>query len=331
MKLKRTDGSVVKKTKISTEEMAQNYVEQETAKRNDIKRKEEYGDIVRAYNVEYSNNIVKKISIKELYSAPNNKEWDGFDKLKPDEEANLIQAIYEHGQIEPIIVWEIDRDSMLDEYDGDIPKYEFLGKKYMVLAGHSRTNSFYKLYNETHEDKFLKIEAIVRKDISKDVAKYIIKVTNLLKRDLSNKDRREGIQYLYRKLNTVKSKGMNIAKKIAEDSGLSLRTVQYQIAINEKLIQPFIDMYDGGKLSQTNILKLTGVNDSLQQWMYDKYNEKITNDIMKNFQKYFDRKELIDTLFIEKEIEYTDITTKIPSHLEKKFRDMVKNWVKRNK
>lgn len=272
-----------------------------------------------------------KIDINELYSAPNNKEWDGFDKLKPDEEVNLMQAIYEHGQIEPIIVWEIKKEDLSDEYENDIPKYEFVGNKYMILAGHSRTNSFYKLYKETQEGKFLKIKAIIRRDISKDTAKYIIKVTNLLKRELSKKDRREGIEYLYRKLNTVKTKGMNIAKKIAEDSGLSLRSVQYQIAINEKLIPSFVEMYDSGKLSQTNILKLTGINSNLQQWMYDKYEKKITNNIMKNFQKYFDRKELIDTLFIDKEVEYIDITTKIPSHLEKKFRNMVKNWIKRNK
>lgn len=272
-----------------------------------------------------------KINIRELYSAPNNNEWDGFDKLTPDEEVNLMQAIYEHGQIEPIVVWEISRDSLLDEYEGDVPKYKFTGNNYMVLAGHSRTNVFYNLYNETKEDRFLKINAIVRRNISKDTAKYIIKVTNLLKRELSNKDRREGIQYLYRKLNTAKTKGMNIAKKIAEDSGLSLRTVQYQIAINEKLISPFVDMYDGGKLSQTNVLKLTGINESLQQWMYDKYGALITNDIMRKFQKYFDRKELIDTLFVNSETEYVDITTKIPSHLEKKFREMAKNWIKRNK
>lgn len=271
-----------------------------------------------------------KIDIHNLYSAPNNKEWDGFDKLKPDEEANLIQAIYEHGQIEPIIVWEINRDEILDEYTDDVPKYGFDGKQYMILAGHSRTNSFYKLYKETQEEQFKEIKAIIRKNITKDTAKYIIKVTNLLKRDLSNKDRREGIEYLYRKLNTVKTKGMNIAKKIAEDSGLSLRTVQYQISINEKLIQPFIEMYDGGKLSQTNVLKITGINNSLQQWMYDKYNEQITNDVMKNFQKYFDRKELIDTLFVDKEIEYTNVNIEIPAHLDKKFREMARKWIKRN-
>lgn len=271
-----------------------------------------------------------KLDISNLYSAPNNKDWDGFDKLKPDEEATLIQAIYEHGQIEPIIVWEINKNEVIDEYKDDLSKYDFVGDRYMILAGHSRTNSFYKLYNETKDEKFSKIKAIIRKDISKDTAKYIIKATNLLKRDLSNKDRREGIEYLYRKLNTIKSKGMNIAKKIAEDSGLSLRTVQYQIAINEKLIQPFIEMYDGGKLSQTNTLKLTGINNSLQQWMYEKYSEQITNDVMKNFQKYFDRKELIETLFIEKEVDYTNVNIEIPTHLDKKFREMARKWIKRN-
>lgn len=278
-----------------------------------------------------SEETMVKIQIEDLYAAPNTKEWDNFDRLSADEEVSLMEAIYEHGQLEPIIVWEISKEEVLDFYEGDIPKYTFEGTDYMILAGHSRTNAFFKLYSETKEDRFLQIKAIVRKDISIDTAKYIIKATNLLKRGLSAKDKREGVEYLYRKLNTVKSRGMNIAKKIAEDTKMALRTVNYQIAINEKLIPEFISMYDNGELAQTHILKLTGLNKQLQKWMYDEYKDKITNDVMKNFQKYFDRKELIATLFIDKEIDYIEITTKIPSHLEKKFREMVKNWVKRNK
>lgn len=278
-------------------------------------------------------NQIVSIPINELYSAPNNKEWDGFDKLSLDQEVELDESIYEKGQLEPITVWEIDKtlESIQLLYVDDIPKYDFNGTTYMILAGHSRTNSHKRLYEHTKEERFSKIQAIVRKDISFDTAQYIIKATNLLNRKLSAKDRREGTEYLYRKLNMAKTKGMNIAKKIAEDTGQSLRTVQYQISINEKLIPEFISMYDDGKISQTNILKLTSVNQQLQEWMYSEYKDKITNEVMKNFQKYFDRKELIRTLFVEQDIVYTDITTKVPSHLEKKFRDMTKNWLKRNK
>lgn len=275
--------------------------------------------------------LLVKIKIKDLYAAPNNKEWDGFDKLTPDEEFELNQSIYNHGQLEPIIVWELPKEDVAYLYEGDVPKYNFSGSKYMILAGHSRSNSHLNLYEQTGDEKFLTISAIIRKDISIDTAQYIIKVTNIIKRNLSRKDRREGIAYLYRKLNTIKTEGMNIAKKIAEDSKTSLRTVNYQIAISQKLIDEFIQMYDSGKLTQNNILKLTRINKQLQQWMYNTYGELITDGVMKNFQNYFDRKELIETLFVDKEIDYIEVATKIPSHLEKKFREMVKNWVKRNK
>lgn len=326
--MKRLDGSKAKKSKTSNEELVSKLLEGEIEKQNTDR-----GDrIMATFNVkQVQDRQLVKVSVADLYSAPMNDEWNSYPKLTPDKQYELHQSIVDGGLMTPIIVWEIDKETVAELFEGNIDEYGFVGNKYMILAGHSRANAFVSLYNETKNQEYLYIDAIVRKKLTKPEAQYIIKITNYVNRELSAKQKRRDMLFMHRALSENKTKGMNIAKKIAEDSGSALRTVQYQIAISEKLIPPFVDMYDSGKLSQTNVLKLTRINENLQQWMYDTYSEQITNDVMRNFQKYFDRKELIETLFIEKEIEYTDITTKIPSHLEKKFRDMVKNWVKRNK
>lgn len=328
MALKTSNGDVVKKQKV---DIAQKIYEDELAKQKDDSRKEVYAMANQNISADVADNKLEKLSITNLYSAPTNSEWNDFKKLNPDELYRLNQTIIDGGLMTPIIVWKINKNELKTLYDGNIDEYGFIGEEYMILAGHSRTYSYVLLNYQTGDEKYSKIDAIVKHDLTFDQARYIIKVTNLVNRELSPKEKRNNIKFLHRTLSENKTKGMNVAKKIAEDSGQSLRAVKYQIAINEKLIQEFIDMYDDEVLSQGSILKITNLTRSLQKWLYDEYGEKITDKILKGLQRSYDKKEQLSKLFERNcDLEYVTVSTEIPKSLENKFRKMIENWKQKN-
>lgn len=325
--LKRSDGKTIKKTK--DEDIIKNLYADEK-KKQDSDRGEK---IMNAFDVlPNKDKQMTKVKVSDLYAAPSNKEWNSFPKLSPDKEYELHQSIVDGGLMTPIIVWEITKECVKDLYKDNVDEYDFSGSKYMIIAGHSRTNAFIKLYNETHEEQYLYIDAIVRKDLTQDAAKYIIKVTNYVNRELSTKEKRESMIFMHRTLNENKTKGMNVAKKIAKDSGSALRTVAYQIAISEKLISEFIEMYDNKIITQGNAVKLTRLTKNMQSWMYETYGEKINNNSLKKLQKSFHKKEQMENIFNDKndEYEYVNINIEVPKKLENKFRKMVENWKLKN-
>lgn len=327
MALKTSDGQVIKKKKV---DITQQLLQDELAKKNNSDRRESFRIANQTVTNDAADLQVSKLSISALYSAPYNEEWNDFKKLNADKAYELNQSIVDGGLLTPIIVWKIDKSMVQELYENNEDPYGFIGNEYMILAGHSRTYAFVQLYNATQDIKYTKIDAIVRENLTYDEARYIIKVTNFVNRELSAKEKRRNIKFMHDTLSKNKTKGMSIAKKISDDTGSALRTVQYQIEINEKLIPEFIQMYDNEILTQGNVLKIAKLNQSLQQWMYETYSYRITNDVMRKFQKYFDRKELISTIFQEDVINYVPVTVEIPEKLEKKFREMTRKWIKRN-
>ena len=281
---------------------------------------------------EVSQQIVN-ISIDDIYEAPNLKEWNNFKPLNGDEFYELTKSIIEsNGEIiNPIIVVEMPKNNLSDLYDICTPMYEFnpSANRYLLLSGHSRVNAYYHLRKE-FGDKYNKINAIVKIGLSREEMQYIIKISNYATRTLSTKERRQSTAFLYRILKD-KNDGTNIAKKIANDSGLSLRTVQYNLTVNEKLIPELIEMFDSGKLSVRSRVRLCKLNKSLQKYMYDTYKDKINNKILSHLQPSVSRRQEIDILFKNEVIEdYINITLSIRSDLEGKFRKMVSNWLSRN-
>ena len=277
---------------------------------------------------------IQKLPIDELYEAPFTKEWNNFSKLNPDKQYELIRSIVENnGEIlQPIIVWKMPKENIKHLYEGIKLQYNFTNEtnKFMILSGHSRLNAYYHLRKETNDTKYDKIDCIVKTGISESEAQYIIKITNVAVRELSTKEKRENIQYLYRVLKD-NNEGGYIAEKIAKDSNMSLRSVKYQLQINNNLIKELIDMYDNEKISLRSAIKLCGINKNLQKYMYNNYNNKITNKIISHILPSTDRKENIDILFNNDKIEeYTNITISIRTDLEKKFRKMVENWIRKN-
>ena len=281
---------------------------------------------------EVSQQIVN-ISIDDIYEAPNLKEWNNFKPLNGDEFYELTKSIIEsNGEIiNPIIVVEMPKNNLSDLYDICTPQYEFnpSANRYLLLSGHSRVNAYYHLRKE-FGDKYNKINAIVKIGLSREEMQYIIKISIYATRTLSTKERRQSTAFLYRILKD-KNDGTNIAKKIANDSGLSIRTVQYNLSINEKLIPELIEMFDNEKISIKNSTKLCKLNKSLQKYLYETYHEKINNKILSHLQPSVSRRQEIDILFKNEVIEdYINITLSIRSDLEGKFRKMVSNWLSRN-
>ena len=301
-----------------------------------LKRENRSKSIANIQNVitsEVSQQIVK-IPIDDLYEAPHTKEWNNFSPLNGDEFYELTKSIVEsNGEIiNPIIVWSIPKENVKHLYEDIEPQYDFTDDKnfHMVLSGHSRANAYYHLRKETNDHKYDKIDCIVKTGISESEAQYIIKITNVAVRSLSPKEKRENIQYLYRVLKD-NNEGGYIAEKIAKDSNMSLRSVKYQLQINNNLIPEVIEMYDNEKIRLRSAIKLCGINKNLQKYMYNNYSDKMTNKIISHMLPSTDRRENIDMLFKNDKIEeYKNVTISVRSDLEKKFRKMVENWMRRN-
>lgn len=274
-------------------------------------------------------NTIAKISINSLYASPYSKEWNSFTKISPDKEFELDRSIVDVGLLSPIVVWKINKEEIKDIYKEDQNNpYMFIGNEYMILAGHSRGSSYQRLYNATNDERYLYIDAVIKEGISFSEAKYIIKITNFANRELNNKEKRESVNFMYRLLDDEGYKGHEIAKKIAEDSGKKLRTVQYYIKINNGIIEEFGDMLDNGNITQTSAYKLSGLTKDLQKWFYNTYKDDITDNLLRGLKPSYDKKEQLESLFKTKNYgENITVSIDVPKDLEKKFRTMASKWI----
>lgn len=325
MALKKSNGGIVKKQKVNIVEQLLN---EELAKKNDKSRKEGYVMANKSISADVADLQVSKLPISDLYAAPNNREWNLFSKLSPDEEFKLQQTIIDGGLMTPIIVWEIDKETLKELYDSNECNYGFIGNKYMILAGHSRTNSFVKIYNSTQDEKYTKIDAIIKKGLTYSQAQYIIKVTNFATRTLDAKQKREEVIFMRRSLIEEGSKGVEVAKQISEDSGTALRTIQYLFSINDNLIPEFIDMYDNKTITQGSAIRLVRLTDNMQKWLYDEHKDDITDNLLKGLKPSYKTKEEIASIFKAKEYgNNVSVHVDVPSALEKQFRSMASKWI----
>lgn len=328
MALKTSNGQPVKKTKV---DIVNNLYNEEVSKKNNNDRKD---TIERAHEIvtrEVAELQTTRLPISSLYAAPYNKEWNKYPKVSNEKAYEMNQSIVDSGLLTPIIVWKVNKSDIADLYQSNECPYGFIGENYMILAGHTRVYSHVQLFVATNDIKYTKIDAIIKENLTFEQAQYIIKVTNFINRENSAKSKREDVKWLYGTLRKNKTRGMNIAKKIADDTGSKLRTVQYYVSINKNLIPEFIQMFDDDLITQGNAVKLTSLTKTLQQYMFDAYGDKINNKTLKGLQKSYDRESQIDNMFSDKTYsEYVTITTEIPKELEKKFKKAIENWKSKN-
>lgn len=318
-----------KKKKTSIEENAEALKREEIERRDSGKKGITYKSMNNILKEKALDNTIAKISIESLYAAPYNKEWNSFAKISTDKEFELDRSIVDVGLLSPIVVWKINKEEIEHIYKEDQNNpYTFVGDEYMVLAGHSRGGSYQRLYEATNDERYLYIDAVIKEDISFSEAKYIIKITNFANRELSNKEKRESVNFMYRLLDNDGYRGHEIAKKIADDSGKKLRTVQYYIKINNGIIEEFGDMLDNEEITQTSAYKLSALTKDLQKWFYATYKDDITDNLLKGLKPSYDRKEQLKSLFKTKNYgENITVSIDVPKDLEKKFRVMASKWI----
>lgn len=269
------------------------------------------------------------IAIKKLYAAPN--EWNFFKQLNDSQTYEMIDSIEKEGLMNPILVWKKKRNQieLLDDVEDS---YDLTGEEYMILAGHNRVNVYKLLHEQTKDNKYLEIPAFIYEDIDDERAKYIIIASNYVQRALSKEDRRQSIAYMYRNLNESSDKTLNVAETIAKQTNMSPRSVYDELNITKNLIPYFIELYDSGRISKVNALKLTNFTKSMQKYIVDNYEDRISNDTLKQLYKPYDKKEQIDKVFqVEEQIQFNkvDVNIEVPSHLEKRFKEMAKRWIAR--
>lgn len=325
MALKQSNGKNIRKQKVN---FVDSMMDTELKKKEDQSRKESFKIANQSVSMDVADYQISKLPISELYAAPFNNEWNDYSIGSPDKQYELDATVANEGVLTPIIVWKINKSKVenLYEDDNDNP-YRFAGDKYMVLAGHRRTNSSLRVYEATQDEKYTKINAIIRENLTYEQAQYIIKVTNF-SRELSTAEKRRNANFLHRTLINQGLKGSEVAKKIAKDSDSKLRTVQYYIKINNNIIDEFGDMLDNGAITQSSAYKLSSLTKDLQKWFYDTHKDDITDNLLKRLQPSYDRKEQLESLFKAKEYgENVNVNIEVPKDLEKKFRTMASKWI----
>lgn len=331
MALKTSSGKTVKKQKVN---IVDNLYNEEINKKNNEDRKETFAKAHEIITRDVAELQTARIPISSLYAAPFNKNWNDFSKLSADAEYTLDKTIVDEGLLTPIIVWKINKDDVKDLYENDKDNpYDFAGSEYMILAGHSRVGSYNRIYGVTNDAMYLKIDAIIKHDISHDQARYIIKVTNFASRELTTAEKRRNTHFFHRTLSEQGLKGSEIARKIAEDSKSKLRTVQYYIKINENLIPEIGVMLDDEQINQTSAYKICKLTKDMQTWLYNTYKDSITDNVIRGLKDSYHKREQIEKLFVKNEdedIEYVVVNTDVPKKLEKKFRTMVSKWINKN-
>ena len=198
---------------------------------------------------------VTEIPIEKLVSSE-----QPFKVLDDDEMAELVGNIKINGVLQPIIV---------------IPE----GEKYRILAGHRRVFA-------SRKAGLLTVPSIIKNDVKSE--KDIIVNTNLLGRQsflpselaYAYKMQEEG--YLETGAHSVRT-----SSKIAEESKVSRRTVQYYLRLT-KLIKPLLDLVDQGTITVKAGAGLSYLSNNNQKMLSDfitnhgikKINEKQAGKIL---------------------------------------------------
>ena len=165
-------GKTKKKKKTTIEENAAAIKKDEIQRRNDENKGRSYEKSNQALKEKVTDNIMGKIKIDDLYPAPYNKEWNSFAKISPDKEFELDRSIVDVGLLSPIVAWKIKKDNIKYIYDNDNNNpYIANGDEYMILAGHSRVESYKRLYKETKDDRYLYLDTVIKED--KDIKEEI--------------------------------------------------------------------------------------------------------------------------------------------------------------
>lgn len=207
------------------------------------------------------------IEINRLEAAP--EEWNFFKQLSEKKGLDLAISIHTNGLLQPIIVRALDN----------------AGKKYQILAGHSRVRAYKLLYELFEEEKYLNIEAIVYDyDKLNDLkAREVIIDTNLMQR--GSLPSSEMARCISEKVQLLKAQNVeNITAVLTEKYDIK-KTSLFMWNRLANLIDPFKEIMNEKKLTLKNCYKLSQYTANEQENIYMKVGELLTDGIMAKVKK----------------------------------------------
>lgn len=269
------------------------------------------------------------VKTSELYSSP--KKWNFYEPLNDNKKMELIESIHSNGVLSPIIVWEVDFETIENEYDDEeADEYDLSGNKYLVLAGHNRVDAVNKLYEATKDEKYLSIPAFILKDkeINLNTAKEIVIDTNYVQRALSIKEIHLSIMHKYAEVEKDINKSGRTRDIVAKKMNISATKIEQYRRLS-CLTKELKEMVYEGKIALNSMLKIADKSIEIQNWIYSEYKDVINNKILNKVKPYM-KKSDIQKVF-EKEmqdrVKTKKISVEVPEPLIDEFKDMAYQWI----
>ena len=266
------------------------------------------------------NRQIERISIGLMDPAPD--DWNPYPLLKdvqPEKYLELKMSIYDRGVESPIVLWQ-------------------QGSRYMILSGHNRKDICAEIISEClgepgfDKEKFEKPKCIVYREdeLTVDDARAVIDDTNLY-RDFSKLPAKVKILVTKKRMELYQSrryaKGARI-DQIARDLGLEKSSVYENLNIYEKVIPALQEFYYNGTLTRKTVLRFTAFDPDIQQWIYDSYSDRITEQRVRKIRKTMDQEDL-KRVFENSDIRQTKrVTFTVPVDRLDEFQELYEKWSK---
>lgn len=278
-----------------------------------ISENDDKENVVSRFDIDVKNESVFSVEVDKLKDAPNN--WNFYSKLDDDKFLELVDSINNNSLLHPIVVWQQNQD-------------------YMILSGHNRVRAFKKLYEITHDEKYLKIPAIIKKndEITEDMAKEIIIDTNWIQRQLSTYEKTQSILQKYVKIKQSKNKGTKTRDVIASHLGITGRMVQNYISLNN-LNSGFFEMLDDNLINIKQAIVIAKFEDYIQEEILKHKDDLSFNiQLLKSALSIKNKDRVIEILSandgLNEEENYIKVTYKIPKDKKSEFDKIYKEFIK---
>ena len=278
-----------------------------------ISENDDKENVVSRFDIDVKNESVFSVEVDKLKDAPNN--WNFYSKLDDDKFLELVDSINNNSLLHPIVVWQQNQD-------------------YMILSGHNRVRAFKKLYEITHDEKYLKIPAIIKKndEITEDMAKEIIIDTNWIQRQLSTYEKTQSILQKYVKIKQSKNKGTKTRDVIASHLGITGRMVQNYISLNN-LNSGFFEMLDDNLINIKQAIVIAKFEDYIQEEILKHKDDLAFNiQLLKSALSIKNKDRVIEILSandgLNEEENYIKVTYKIPKDKKSEFDKIYKEFIK---
>lgn len=268
------------------------------------------------------------VEVNKLEAAPS--DWNFFPAISLSKKIEMVESISTDGLYVPIILW--DR-----------------GDKYMILAGHNRVNAYKALQHEDIteginkwenntltpptddiNEEYLKIPSFILQEdeLTEDRAKRLIIDTNYVARP---DDKSLMPLIIKNRMSLDKEKNIStLVAKISKELNISNTKVYEDMSIANNIIPEISQLYFDGVILKKQVLKFNRFDKNTQKWIYENYQDKLTNKKLNKLNKNIMSKADLEDFFEDEysgELKEVDLSVEIPIEIEKKFKNDFTKWV----